>query len=202
MGLFGRSFEEQVHDAVHHLGATKVGLHHLRAAIHGKVVTLEGEVTSAALKEAVMREFNSIVRTENTVNHLKIAETPVGAPLVAGTGAARDVTGPHAVLRHPAAGQAMAGAVAGPGVASAGANPPPPGTPLPAGTAAPPTASPEAAAGHELRVHQVGVGETLGSIAKRYYGNANKYLKIFEANRHELRDPNRVRVGQKLRIPD
>lgn len=49
--------------------------------------------------------------------------------------------------------------------------------------------------------HEVVKGETLSKIAAKYYGDANLYMKIFEANRDILKDPNLIRVGQKLRIP-
>jgi nucleoid-associated protein YgaU len=44
-------------------------------------------------------------------------------------------------------------------------------------------------------------GDTLSKIALEYYGDANLYPQIFEANRDILKDPNKIRVGQKLRIP-
>jgi nucleoid-associated protein YgaU len=52
------------------------------------------------------------------------------------------------------------------------------------------------------RYHMVAAGDTLGHIAQKYYGQANKYMKIFEANRNILDDPNLIKVGQKLKIPD
>jgi len=44
-------------------------------------------------------------------------------------------------------------------------------------------------------------GDTLSKLAKKYYGDAMQYPKIFEANRDILSDPNRINVGQRLRIP-
>lgn len=49
--------------------------------------------------------------------------------------------------------------------------------------------------------HEVQPGESLGKIAQHYYGEASMYTKIFEANKDVLKDPDKVRVGQKLRIP-
>jgi nucleoid-associated protein YgaU len=49
--------------------------------------------------------------------------------------------------------------------------------------------------------HEVKKGETLSKIAQQYYGDASLYPKIFEANKDTLKDPNLIRVGQKLRIP-
>jgi nucleoid-associated protein YgaU len=53
----------------------------------------------------------------------------------------------------------------------------------------------------EQRTHTVQAGETLSKIAKQFYGDANSYMRIFEANKDQLTDPNRIRVGQVLRIP-
>jgi len=44
-------------------------------------------------------------------------------------------------------------------------------------------------------------GDTLSKIAREYYGDAMLYPKIFEANRDILSDPNRIKPGQRLRIP-
>ncbi len=44
-------------------------------------------------------------------------------------------------------------------------------------------------------------GDSLSKIAKQYYGNANQYMKIFEANRDRLSDPNKIQVGMELNIP-
>ena len=44
-------------------------------------------------------------------------------------------------------------------------------------------------------------GDTLSAIAKRHYGDANAYGRIFEANRPMLADPDRIYPGQVLRIP-
>ncbi len=49
--------------------------------------------------------------------------------------------------------------------------------------------------------HEVVAGESLSKIALKYYGDASLYTKIFEANKDTLKDPNKIRVGQKLRIP-
>jgi nucleoid-associated protein YgaU len=49
--------------------------------------------------------------------------------------------------------------------------------------------------------HEVKKGETLWKIAEQYYGDGSLYPKIFDANRDILKDPNRINIGQKLRIP-
>ncbi|MBV7435336.1 peptidoglycan-binding protein LysM [Cardiobacteriaceae bacterium TAE3-ERU3] len=55
--------------------------------------------------------------------------------------------------------------------------------------------------GEEARYHEVQKGETLSHIAKEYYGNANEYNKIFEANKPMLSSADKIYPGQKLRIP-
>lgn len=54
----------------------------------------------------------------------------------------------------------------------------------------------------EARLHTVKSGETLSKIAKQYYGNAMKYMVIFEANRPMLENPDLIYPGQVLRIPE
>ena len=49
--------------------------------------------------------------------------------------------------------------------------------------------------------HTVVRGDTLGKIAKKYYGNAMKYPVIFDANKPMLTHPDKIYPGQVLRIP-
>jgi nucleoid-associated protein YgaU len=44
-------------------------------------------------------------------------------------------------------------------------------------------------------------GNTLSGIAKKYYNDANRWPRIFEANRNQIHDPDHMFVGQVLRIP-
>jgi len=44
-------------------------------------------------------------------------------------------------------------------------------------------------------------GDTLSKIAGQYYGDVNKYMTIFEANKPMLSDPDKIYPGQMLRIP-
>ncbi|NUZ04500.1 peptidoglycan-binding protein LysM [Piscinibacter koreensis] len=53
----------------------------------------------------------------------------------------------------------------------------------------------------ESTYHTVKSGDTLSKIAKEAYGNANAYMKIFEANKPMLTDPDKIYPGQVLRIP-
>jgi LysM repeat protein len=56
-------------------------------------------------------------------------------------------------------------------------------------------------AGSEQRTYTVQEGDSLSKIAEKFYGNASAYNKIFEANRDKLSDPNKVRAGAQLVIP-
>ncbi len=52
------------------------------------------------------------------------------------------------------------------------------------------------------RIYEVAPGDNLSKIAKKFYGDANKFKKIFEANKDQLSDPDKIKVGQKLKIPE
>ena len=55
--------------------------------------------------------------------------------------------------------------------------------------------------GPEAQYYTVKSGDTLSKIAKQFYGNANDYPKIFEANKPMLTHPDKIYPGQNLRIP-
>jgi len=51
------------------------------------------------------------------------------------------------------------------------------------------------------RYHTVQKKDTLYALARQYYNDQSRWKDIYEANRAELADPNRIRVGQRLVIP-
>jgi nucleoid-associated protein YgaU len=53
----------------------------------------------------------------------------------------------------------------------------------------------------EAMSYTVAAGDNLTAIAKHFYGNANQWKTIFDANRDQLTDPDRIKVGQILKIP-
>src|SRR5947209_18221804 len=57
------------------------------------------------------------------------------------------------------------------------------------------------AAGGGMQSYTVQAGDTLSTISKEVYGSAGEYMKIFEANRDQLSDPNKIKTGQILKIP-
>jgi LysM repeat protein len=67
-----------------------------------------------------------------------------------------------------------------------------PGAPQPAATPAP---------GGTASTYTVVAGDTLSGIARRLYGHADEYMDIFNANRDQLSDPDKIQPGQVLKIP-
>ena len=53
----------------------------------------------------------------------------------------------------------------------------------------------------KVEFYEIKSGDSLSKIAKAHYGDAMKYMKIFEANTPMLKDPNKIYPGQVLRIP-
>lgn len=51
------------------------------------------------------------------------------------------------------------------------------------------------------KTYKVQPGDTLSKIAKEFYGNANEYNRIFDANRDKLQSADKIQVGQELVIP-
>ena len=51
------------------------------------------------------------------------------------------------------------------------------------------------------RTYTVQPGDSLSKISKQFYGDATKYMKIFEANKDKLSDPDQIRAGMNLLIP-
>ena len=53
----------------------------------------------------------------------------------------------------------------------------------------------------EVEYYTIVSGDSLSKIAKKYYGNAMDYPKLFEANKEVIKDPNLIYPGQKIRVP-
>jgi nucleoid-associated protein YgaU len=54
---------------------------------------------------------------------------------------------------------------------------------------------------HQERTYTVVKGDSLSKIAKREYGKASAWKRIFDANRDQITDPDLIHPGQVLRIP-
>lgn len=53
----------------------------------------------------------------------------------------------------------------------------------------------------QVEYYVIQKGDSLSAIAKRYYGNAKDYPRIFDANREVIKNPDLIYPGQKIRIP-
>jgi len=53
----------------------------------------------------------------------------------------------------------------------------------------------------EAKTYVVKSGDTLSKISKEVYGDSKKYMEIFNANKDKLSDPDKISVGQELKIP-
>ena len=53
----------------------------------------------------------------------------------------------------------------------------------------------------QVEYYEIASGDTLSGISKQFYGDANRYNEIFEANKEVIQDANLIFVGQKIRIP-
>ena len=51
------------------------------------------------------------------------------------------------------------------------------------------------------KTYTVKAGDTLSQIAKEHLGSAGAYVKIFELNKDQLTDPDKIKPGQVLRLP-
>ena len=51
------------------------------------------------------------------------------------------------------------------------------------------------------KTYTVKAGDTLGGIAKEHLGSAGAYMKIFELNKEQLTDPDKIKPGQFLHLP-
>jgi nucleoid-associated protein YgaU len=68
-------------------------------------------------------------------------------------------------------------------------------------TGAKPAAQAAPAQAAAATTYTVQAGDTLSGIAKKLFGNANDYMEIFNANRDQLSDPDKIKPGQVLKIP-
>ena len=64
-----------------------------------------------------------------------------------------------------------------------------------------PAKAPATAPAASEATYTVQSGDTLSAIAKKFLGNANEYMEIFNANRDQLSDPDKIKPGQVLKIP-
>lgn len=53
----------------------------------------------------------------------------------------------------------------------------------------------------DAQTYTVKPGDTLSKISRQFYGDPNEYMRIFYANRDKLKDPDKIQVGQELKVP-
>jgi nucleoid-associated protein YgaU len=138
--LFGKSFEDQVSEAMNDISATTPGVSGLRAHDNATENTHNGNATSREAANLAMQKIDQAVKADNIVNSIEVEKAPEPEP-------------------------------------------------------APEPVSTE-------RFYEVVAGDTLGAISQKFYGKASQYMKIFEANTDILDNPDLIKVGQKLRIPE
>ena len=68
-------------------------------------------------------------------------------------------------------------------------------------TGKPAASAPATAAPPAQKTYTVKAGDTLSRIAKEMLGSASAYMKIFELNKDQLTDPDKIQPGQVLRLP-
>ena len=64
-----------------------------------------------------------------------------------------------------------------------------------------PVATPTSTPEPSFMFYTIESGDSLSKIAKRYYGDANKWNALFEANREVIEDPDKIYPGQQIRVP-
>ena len=69
------------------------------------------------------------------------------------------------------------------------------------GSGAQATGGPAGTTGTAGKTYTVQAGDTLSGIAKEHLGSAGAYMKIFELNKDQLTDPDKIKPGQVLRLP-
>jgi nucleoid-associated protein YgaU len=65
-----------------------------------------------------------------------------------------------------------------------------------------PSATPAGAPPPQARTYVVVAGDSLSKIAKKFYGNANAWKKIFDANTDRIKNPDVIQPGWTLKIPE
>jgi len=73
--------------------------------------------------------------------------------------------------------------------------------PEPSATAPTPDPGPTVGTSGQDQTYTVVAGDSLSKIAKRYYGDANQWRRIHEANRDQITNPDLIHPGQRLKIP-
>lgn len=170
--LFGGN-EIDERKVLDHILALGLNIKPLAVVAHQKekMVSLIGYAKTLADKEKAIVAAGNISGVEKVDDRIRIGEPPGAAAPTAA--AAPSVAAPETTA-HPAS---------------------------PSRSALESAPEPEPAEAPTAKFYTVAKGDTLSRIAKEYYGDANKYNVIFEANKPMLKHPDKIYPGQVLRIP-
>jgi tetratricopeptide (TPR) repeat protein len=173
--------------------------------LKAELAALRGGVTTPTVR--VRRDINLDARTEETPPepHTYAFKLPVNEPAAENSDSpvslAPETSGPSPVRQAPAT-QPPAPFRTSPAqtvTQSQTAQPQPPTRPGTRALPTKPTATSAVSAGN--RRHVVGKGDTLFSLAQKYYGNRSRWRDIYAANRDLLPSENSLRLGMEIRIP-
>ncbi len=155
-----------------HVGSVGLPMKHLHYWLEGETMVVSGWVDDKPTKEKVILAVGNVEGVDKVADRIV-----VGPP-------------PASIVAKPVAAPVAAAAVSPHPIAGA-----PPAEALPT--------KEELAKQAEWtsKTYTVVKGDTLGKIAKEFYGNAAKYPLIFEANKPMLSHPDKIYPGQMLRIP-
>jgi len=155
-----------------HVASVGLPTQHLFYWLEGEVMVVSGWVDDKPTKEKVILAVGNVEGVDKVEDRIVVGPPPVAVK--------------PAVVAAPV----VAGAVAAP---VAAAKPP--------AEALPTKEQLAKEAPWTSKTYTVVKGDTLGKIAKEFYGNSAKYPLIFEANKPMLSDPDKIYPGQMLRIP-
>ena len=146
------------------------------AALRAQVAAAERKAADATTSSRIIAEENTRLKStlaavSQTVGRVVVSAAPAATPAPASTRPVGAVASGPSAPTRPGTAQATA------------ATTPPPVAPPP------------------VRTHVVSPGDTLGKIARQYYGTANRWPDILAANRDVLRDERSLVVGRVLKIP-
>jgi nucleoid-associated protein YgaU len=146
----------------------------LKFGFGNRSITVSGTVASDTDRQKVVDLLSGMEGIDTVQNNLKVAAPPAAEP---GDASRTEAVAPDSIASEPAAAEP------------------------PSMQTEPEKAEPASGEGGE-RTYTVVSGDTLWRIAEQEYGSGSKYMKIFEANTDILEHPDRIRPGQKLRIPE
>jgi nucleoid-associated protein YgaU len=146
------------------------------AALSAQLAQMQRDLQSARDTNSRIMEGNTVQERDRTavINQLRAENTALAARLVQAQGTLDQIAS-AARLGTPAATIASGGSA--------------PSRPVATSSAA------------ENRIHSVAEGDSLSRISMRYYGTANRWQEIYNANRDVLQNSSTLRVGMQLRIP-